>query len=101
MAEPIPIGSGHTLRPDARVDILDVNIDINAAVKCRCDGGMTFLVSGNIPGRCVRCGTVYVIKRVQIQKPNTQGHTDVAIQVGPKDASPIIAPGGPIDGARN
>jgi hypothetical protein len=101
MAEPIPITGAPALRPDARIDILDVNLDIHAAVKCRCDGGGVFLVSANVPGHCRACGTVYVIRAIQIVKPNAQAHTNVALQIGPKDASPIVAPGGPLDGHRH
>jgi hypothetical protein len=97
---PVPIDRVPVLTPDARIDILDVNIDVNVAVRCRCLQTPAFLVSGHVPGKCPACQTVYVIRALQIQKPQ-DGPTEVAVIVGPKEGSRIVAPGGPGHGSRD
>lgn len=95
------LAGAHELRPDAKLDILDVTIGAVAAVRCRCLASPTFLVALDRPGRCPACRTEYVFRRLQVRLPPGPSAPPIEIQIGPKDPSPIMAPGGPLDGRRN
>ena len=96
-----PPASAPELRPDAKLEILDVNVEATVAVRCRCIAAPTFLVATQRPGTCPACRQVYSVKRLAVQLPPRGDDPPIAIHVGPHQSSPIVAPGGAFGVRRN
>lgn len=94
MGSPIPMNGAQAIRPDAKLDILDVVVDGTAAVRCRCVNAPTFLVRLTKNAVCPSCRTAYAVRSLSVT-PDGHGSFQIGIQVGPAEASPIVAPGGP------
>jgi hypothetical protein len=104
MPGPIPIHDRlPILQPDAKVETFGVNVDASVVVRCKCQppsDAVPFIVGGHVAGVCPACRTIYVIKLLHV-KAEAGRPVEISLTVGPQQPSPIVAPGGPIHGARH
>lgn len=82
------------LRPDAKLDILDVHVDASVAVRCRCGTDKVFLVMFRTPRPCPECGTMYDVGVLQVVPDPQTGQHQISVRVGPLQRSGIVTPGG-------
>lgn len=95
---PFP-GAAPLIHADAKIDILDLQVDATAVVQCRCGQGTPFLVSFLRDRPCPACGTLYAMSRLHVV-PDPQGRRhNMQVKIGPASPSGIaMPPEGGLDG---
>lgn len=91
-AIPFP-GSTPIINADAKVDILDLQVDAHAIVQCRCGQAPPFLISFSKDRACPGCGQVYAIHRLQVVPPGPHGRGhQMQVRIGPAVPTGIAMP---------